>query len=271
MSRHRWSKFWWQDWQREPSLRMCSLAARGFWMELLCVAHEGDPYGHITVNGRAPTNRQLSGVAGVSEAEATKLLRELEDAGVFSRDDGGVIFCRRMVRDKATSEVAREFGKTGGNPSLNGSKPHKVNGGGNPGGLTPPVNRGPNLQEAEAEFKKKEAEVPPLPPLGGLRARACREDPLFARFYAAYPRHDAPDDALKAWRQVTKAGAEPEEIMAGLARYEFRDDPRFVRLPASWLRGGCWRAELDTFDPVLRAAGLAPEDFEAPEPFGLLQ
>jgi hypothetical protein len=104
-----------------------------------------------------------------------------------------------------------------------------------------------------------------------LRSRACREDPQFAEFYAAYPRHDAPDDALKAWRQVLAAGAIPAEIMAGLARYRFNPNPQYVRLPAGWLRGGCWKAAAgEQVDPVLAAAGIQPDEFEF-EPVGMIQ
>jgi hypothetical protein len=117
--------------------------------------------------------------------------------------------------------------------------------------------------------KEKGRENPPKPP----RSRACQADPEFAAFYDAYPRHDAPDDALKAWRQVIAKGATAAEIMAGLARYQFRSDPQYIRLPAGWLRGGCWKAAAtEQFDPVLRAVGLGPEDFaDDLDPRGLLQ
>ena len=39
----RWSKFWWGDWQNDKALRLCSIGARGLWMEMLCIAHEGEP------------------------------------------------------------------------------------------------------------------------------------------------------------------------------------------------------------------------------------
>ena len=103
MSNHRYSKFWWQDWQRDGALRMCSLAARGLWMDILCLAHDGIPTGHVTVNGKAPSNRQLAAIVGTTEKETAKLLNELEDAGVFSRTSAGIIFSRRMVRDAALS------------------------------------------------------------------------------------------------------------------------------------------------------------------------
>lgn len=105
---NRWSKFWWQDWRSDPALRACSLTARGLWMELLCMAHEGTPYGHVTLGGRAPTNEQLSSIVGVSARKIEKLIAELESAGVFSRDEKGVMYCRRMVRDFATSEEGRQ-------------------------------------------------------------------------------------------------------------------------------------------------------------------
>lgn len=144
----RWTKWWWQDWQRDPALRMCSLAARGAWMEMLAIMHDADPCGHLLVNGRQPSMRQLASVCGATEKECTKLVAELEECGVFSRTEDGVIFSRRMVRDKATSDEAVQNGKKGGNPKLkeeNGNKKIKVNRksqgwltSSSTGGLTPP-------------------------------------------------------------------------------------------------------------------------------------
>ena len=35
------------DWQANVKLRRCSLAARGAWIEVLCLLHGSDPYGTI--------------------------------------------------------------------------------------------------------------------------------------------------------------------------------------------------------------------------------
>src|SRR6188472_655865 len=105
---HRWSKFWWRDHQGDAALRACSLAARGYWMELLCVAHEATPVGHVLINGRKPNARQMAAITGSTEKEAKKLEAELEEAGVFSRLPDGTIFCRRMVRDAEASDAGRE-------------------------------------------------------------------------------------------------------------------------------------------------------------------
>ena len=105
---HRWSKFWWRDHQGDAALRACSLAARGYWMELLCVAHEADPIGHALINGKKPTLRQFAAIAGCTEREAKKLEAELEEAGVFSRLPDGTIYSRRMVKDAESAEAGRE-------------------------------------------------------------------------------------------------------------------------------------------------------------------
>lgn len=156
----RWTKFWWQDWQRDPALRVCSLAARGLWMELLCIAHEGTPVGHVTINGRAPSVRQIAMISGVSEKEAERLLGEMEDSGVFSRTETGVIFSRRMVRDHEASEAGREsVAKRWGKGEASGSPTHSPN--------TPPNREGiggPNSLEAESEAERKTPPVRPPSP-----------------------------------------------------------------------------------------------------------
>ncbi|WP_158924509.1 hypothetical protein [Acidisphaera sp. S103] len=155
---HRWLKFWPQDWQRDPALKICGIAAQGLWINLLCIMHEGDPYGHLTINGRGATNKQIGMLTGIGEHVADKLIAGLEEAGVFSRTDAGLIYSRRMLRDKAASDAGREHGKGGGNPSLTRrvKKYEKENG--YQGGLTPPINRGDyqgaQTLEAEADIEE---------------------------------------------------------------------------------------------------------------------
>ena len=98
---HHWSKFSWRDWSADKALHPCSLGAKGFWIEMLCIMHEGTPVGHLTLGGKPATLRQMAANAYCSEREATKHLAELEDAGVFSRTNDGTIYCRRMVKDAA--------------------------------------------------------------------------------------------------------------------------------------------------------------------------
>lgn len=163
MTEHRWSKFWWQDYEADDALRVVSLAAQGLWMRMLCTMHKGTPYGHLTINGKQPSTRQIALMASTTEREAAKLLAELEESGVFSRTEEGTIYNRRMVRDKAASDKGREDGKRGGNPALNTPPNRNTRG----GGLTPPDNGGAYTLEAEADTEAEaEKKDPPLTSFG---------------------------------------------------------------------------------------------------------
>lgn len=115
------------DWRADPKLRMCSLAARGLWIELIGFAHEGEPYGHLTINGISPTMEDIASLVGRPLAEVRKAMAELQAKQVYSTDEAGTIYSRRMVRDKAKAEKDRQNGKGGGNPKLKGGVKDGVN------------------------------------------------------------------------------------------------------------------------------------------------
>jgi hypothetical protein len=59
VSKLRWAKWFWADWSNDTALRLCSIPARGLWMEMLCLMAQGDPYGVLTVKGKPPTMAEL--------------------------------------------------------------------------------------------------------------------------------------------------------------------------------------------------------------------
>lgn len=139
-----WLKFYPSDWRADPALRMCSIMARGLWMEMLCVMHEATPHGSLRVNGRGVTDRQLASLAGASVEEVADALAELEEAGVFSRDGEGVPFSRRMQRDFEKAARDKANGGKGGNPSLIGDN----------AGVNPSAKAGDKAQKPEARSQK---------------------------------------------------------------------------------------------------------------------
>ena len=116
----KWGKFYWSDWESDHNLKLCSLAAQGLWMRCLCICAKADAPGYLILGGKALDTKGIAKVAGVSPKTATKLLTQLEDNNVFSRNKDGVVYSRRMVRDGRKSRQAREHGKLGGNPLLGG-------------------------------------------------------------------------------------------------------------------------------------------------------
>lgn len=104
------------DWRRDTALQTCSLAARGLWKEMLCLMFDGEPRGYLRVGGTPITQQQLARMVGPHDHERIpRLLQELEQNGVFSRDpEDGAIFNRRMARQAEISEARKAAGSLGG-------------------------------------------------------------------------------------------------------------------------------------------------------------
>lgn len=157
-----WLKFYPRDWRGDQALRVCSIAARGLWMEMLCVMHESSPYGYLTINGRPLKDDDLARLAGTDLSTAQQAMAELEAAGVFSRDRNRVIYSRRMTRDEKRRKDGAKASQTGTLPTSRrglqvieetGAKsttPRVVG-----GVVTPP----PSSQRAEAISRKNSKEV----------------------------------------------------------------------------------------------------------------
>lgn len=116
------------DWQRDAGLRLCSVGARGCWIEMLCVMHQAQPYGHLRVNGLAITPQQLGRMIGATAKEVSGWLDELEGAGVFARDVDGGIVSRRMVRDEEVRNARANGGKEGAKHGFKGAEHGKKGG-----------------------------------------------------------------------------------------------------------------------------------------------
>src|SRR6202035_6201045 len=114
--------WFWRDWESDVALKACSLAAQGLWMRMLCIAAQHDPTGYVSVNRVGLDPEGIARIVGTGVDEVRSLIGELSLNGVFARDQHGVIYNRRMVRDEKKAAIARKNGKLGGNPMLcNGS------------------------------------------------------------------------------------------------------------------------------------------------------
>ncbi len=112
-----WFRFNTTDWRVDSALNLCSLSARGLWIEMLAIMHEANPRGHLLIKGRPPTNQELAHLVGATLEDVQEALVELENSQVFDRRKGGVIVSRRMVREDDYGRKMRENGKKGGHPT----------------------------------------------------------------------------------------------------------------------------------------------------------
>lgn len=196
-----WTKFFWSDWQADPALRLCSYAARGLWMDMLCIAATHDPIGYVSVAGRGLSETDIARMTGGSESEAHALILELEQNGVFSRDRKGTIYSRRMIGDAKKSAIAMKNGKKGGNPNLSNETvilPSVK------GEVKPPDKPQEPLPITQTELKE-------LPDRSGQR-NSYPDD--FQAFWKAYPTDPnmSKKEAFKEWRRLS-----PEKRIAAMA------------------------------------------------------
>ena len=145
------------DWMKDPSLRACSLATRGLWIDMLCLMHESSRRGYLQHPTSNPvTAAQLARMTGCATDEIDGLLQELETAGVCSRTEHGTYYSRRMVRDENKRKACSEAGKKGGNPTLMGRSK------GGPKGRS----KGEITPSSSSSSSSSDLETP-LPPKGG--------------------------------------------------------------------------------------------------------
>lgn len=269
-SRLDWSKFWWKDWQNDLALKSCSYAARGLWMEMLAIMSTCEKRGFFMIAGRAVTPKKLAGLTNGSEREVVKLIDELRENGVFSEDEAGLIYSRRMKRDQEVMLAAIENGSKGGNPTLiqntQENSDSRIR-----GGLTPLDNHTHKLQEARSKN-------PPIVPTGDeptleletedANSGSETEGPArdFEAFWSAYPRKDGKASARKAYdRARRKIGH--EAIMRAVSAWPFGENVRngqdFRPHPASWLNGERWNDESVIHATAKPIASQYPPEVEA--------
>ncbi len=159
-----WFQLFAGDWRQCPELRLCSLAARGLWIDLMCRAHQTEPYGHVVYE----SVEEIALDVGRPPSEVQPAFEELERRRVFSRSSPTDVFSRRMVLDEHRREIGRESGRRGGNQVLvpaNGT-PIRV-------GITPTTTSDPYTQnQNQNQNQNPESEHPPTPLRGKPPAAA---------------------------------------------------------------------------------------------------
>lgn len=182
------------DWLRSTDLRSCSVGARGLWMDMLCLMHEGNPYGYLKVGDKVICKDTLARMVGAAIDSVVGWLSELDRAKVYSVD-GECIFSRRMVRDESIRIKRAAGGNLGGNPALR------------------KVNHTANLRITPASASASALQKP----LG-----ASRPYSEFDVAWKRYPKRSGNNprkDAEDAWNARIKAGVASANMLAGLDRY----------------------------------------------------
>lgn len=251
-------QFYPADWRNDAKLRRCTDAARGAWMDVLCVLHDGDEYGIC--------RWALADLARAASVPV-RLLQELRTKGVLKGDDseigafvytprhagqngepvtliaagaGPCWFSSRMVRDEHVRQhrgVGTRYAGEARSPEATPKPTPK-----------PPIG-GRQGDGSSSSSSSSSSKNTPKPPRGG-----CDGGPEFARFYAAYPLKVGKPSAIKAFAKLDPDAAVVDQMLAaierqGLAQRCQRGEGQYVPHPATWLNDRRWEDEVTTRQP----------------------
>lgn len=101
------------DWFKSPDIRALPLDVRMIWFEMLCLMWESKKRGYLQINGMKTDDKFIAKMLGIDVKVYKKSLKILEKFGVFSRDENGVIYSRRMVKDEEIRQKKQKAGKKG--------------------------------------------------------------------------------------------------------------------------------------------------------------
>ena len=231
------------DWRKDANLRRCSPAARGVWMDILCVMHDSEEYGVL----RWPL-KDVAQAAGAAMAH----VRELVDKGVLRGHDkhvtqtyvhaprsgrklgdpvllvgeqqGPMWYSARMVKDNHVRTVRGEGSRFGdGNGDAPNASPK--------GGFGECIDVG----QGDGSSSSSSTSVNNTP----------NPSPGFAEFWSTYPRKDGKANASKAWGKLKPDDELQATILAAIAVQRQsdqwrRDGGKYVPHASTWLNGQRW-------------------------------
>lgn len=251
-----WMQFHTRDWLDNKELRRCSVTARSILADLMCLAHEGEPYGYLCDKFGPLSDEFMAARCFVDLAEFRHAVIELVRFERVSEHDGKY-FIKRMVEDFEVREKRAIGGKLGGNPNLKESLVeaaqrlkvnHEVKGKVNlPDDLAHtkeglPLSDSDSGSGSSASMRKKQKEE--------------ESDNWFSNvFWPAWPVKENKDPAKKAARNI-----DPQDrgnAVAGILRQADRIKAQERPIHAStWLNNRRWEDEAHT--PVTRQQALVP-------------
>jgi len=184
-------QFYPDDWTGNANLRRCSPAARGVWLDVMCLMHDQDEYGVL----RWPL-KEIAQAAGASMSH----VRELVDKRVLKGADSGdcepfiyvprsgrkdgdpvtligaqagpIWYSTRMVKDEYVRTIRAEAGANGASPK-DAPKPPK--GEANDGGKGPRGAPSPSPPSGNSSAPSGAGGQPPSPPCAPKPRTAAQE------------------------------------------------------------------------------------------------
>lgn len=121
-----WMQLYTRDWLDNKELRRCSPLARAVLLDLMCLANEGTPHGHLADKMGPLTVAYMTSRCFVDSRKFLQALTELETHRRVQRTEDNVLFIARMVDDEKLRIARAEGGKKSvGHPNTHPRKESK--------------------------------------------------------------------------------------------------------------------------------------------------
>ena len=215
-------QFYPDDWLSEGSLRLCSLAAHGLWIDLLCQMFKMEERGKLRISGKQLGSKEIAGLVGKPEADVKQALSELQAYKVCETADDGTIYSRRMVREEKQRLSKVEAGRKGGQVKKPSRRPSKTEAkGGSPSPSPSSLNVNPptpfDLEEPGTQELQR-----PAPTSSTLNMIAYD---LAARFIRKSHWRSSKQAVVKAFLTPLEAGLKPAMLEEQIALAEIDEKP----------------------------------------------
>lgn len=97
-----------------------------------------------------------------------------------------------------------------------------------------------------------------------------QEEEMFARFWNCYPRHEAKQNALKAFQKINPDADLLNTICAAVERWKqseqwTKDGGQFIPYPATWLNQRRWEDEIPSPAPAHQVKRVQEQEYEQRE------
>lgn len=184
---------------------------------MICLMHEGVPYGYLKVGDKVLDKDTLARMVGASPAEVEAWLQELKHSAVYSIDTNGCIYSRRMVKDEKTRTARAAGGKKSiGHPNVpkprtepvDNSKKKRIP-------STPPLTPPPASASAVASaVQGKPTPLPPIPDLPAWLPVESWQGYLAMRIKIKKPMTDrAKKMAIEKLEKLREQGHDPKAVL----------------------------------------------------------
>jgi len=219
-------------------LRLLDAVPRCVWYEMLWLMAAADRYGYLEWAGHPMTDIEIARASGLTADEIAAARPVLIAAGIPSVEpETGAWFCRRMVDDEARRQKCSEAGKRGGGSPLLASSPEATELCQNP--------------EPRTHISVK---VPLKVTFKGDRKQELED--TFNQFYAAYPKKEDKQAAIRAWPKVA------HELPAILAALEWQrvsdrwQEKQYIPNPSTYLNKRRWEDDPAGYKRTVQHPGL---------------